>query len=147
MINHVILRGFVADEPYIHATDRGILARLRMATSEYVEIKGQMREIVEWHTVLLHGDLADIVDEQVRIGSAIEVEGKLRNRKWVDRAGTHHDTSEVAAHTLKILERIEGYRLPSQILERMPKSKERGASTTAPLKFKAPADDPDDIPF
>ncbi len=149
MINYVRLRGFVADEPYIHATDRGLLARLRLATSEYIAIKGSegMREITEWHTVLLHGDLAQIIDEHVRIGMPIEVEGKLRCRKWTDKGGTQHDTSEVAANKLEILQEIKGYNLPRAIVERMPQPKKKTAPPDLFAEFKAPADDPDNIPF
>ncbi|MFR9620279.1 MAG: single-stranded DNA-binding protein [Rikenellaceae bacterium] len=149
MINRVILRGFVADEPFIHALPNGMMARVRVATIERVLVKtsGGMREIIEWHTVFAHGELAHTIDQQVKIGTPIEVEGKLRNRKWSDRKGVQHDTAEVAADKLTVLQEIVGYTLPSQIVERMPVVKSNTTKRDKTEPIKAPLSDPDNLPF
>lgn len=135
----------MADEPLIHATDRGMLARLRMATIDYAPLNdNHVREVIEWHTILLSGELAERVDRDVNIGTPIEIHGRLRSRKWTDRKGVQHDTAEVAASHLEVLEQIEGYSLPKQILERIPIKRER---RQVPTEVSAPASDPDNLPF
>ncbi len=151
MLNRVILRGYVADDPYIRATESGKMAQLRLATIERVTIKkdNSLREITEWHSISLWNELADQADEKIRIGDAIEVEGALRTRDWEDKNGKLHRTTQIAATSLKIIEGgIEGYSLPRPIVERReslyPQKKQE---TTPRYEVKAPASDPDDLPF
>ena len=106
MINRVILRGYVADDPYIRATESGKMAQIRVATIERIthSKSGELREITEWHTITLWGELAHTIDERVRVSDVVEIEGALRTRDWEDREGKMHRTTQIAASSLKIIE-------------------------------------------
>ncbi len=153
MINRVILRGFVADEPLIRATENGRFARLRIATIERLNNPktGKIREHIEWHTVSFWGAEAIEVDKHVRVATPIEVEGALRTREWSDKANVTHKMTAIAATSLKILTQIEGYELPKSIVDKLPIdyhtcSKSQHVATPH-IEVKAPAADPDDLPF
>ncbi len=146
MLNRVILRGYVADDPFIRATERGKLARIRMITIEYLTNKeGQRQRHTEWHTVDLWGENADITDYNVRIGMSIEIEGSLRSREWQDKGGATHKITSISAHKIKILSSIDGYSLPDFIKRKIviPET----PSPKKEIEVKRPADDPDELPF
>lgn len=147
MINRVTLRGYVADHPFIRATEGGVFARIRMITIEDILIQKtrEVRRHTEWHTISLWGENAQITDEKIRIGSAIEIEGALRTREWEDKDGIKRRTTEISATKLLILSTIEGYKIPEFI------SKQINNRTPNPLskkiEVKSPAEDPDELPF
>ncbi len=149
MINRVILRGFVASEPIIRATESSRFATLRMATMERLtdHRTGRMREHTEWHTISMFGSNAVLVDERVRIGMSIEVEGALRSREWNDKSGAVRKVTEVAVTRLEILEPIEGYTLPKAIQDQMPIEYPKSMMPPPQYEVKTPAADPDDLPF
>ncbi len=148
MINRVILRGYVADYPFIRATEGGLFARLRMVTIEDIIIHKTrvVRRHTEWHTVSLWGDNAHIADQEIKIGSAIEIEGALRTREWEDKDRIKRRTTNISATKLTLLDTIEGYEIPDYITKLM-----NNRSTPTPpskkLEVKSPAEDPDELPF
>ncbi|MFI3303355.1 MAG: single-stranded DNA-binding protein [Rikenellaceae bacterium] len=150
MINRAIIRGYVADDPLIRATEGGKFARLRVATIERITIQksGITKEHIEWHTVNLWGKDADIADKEIRIGSALHIEGTIRTSEWEDRAGKLHRTADITADTITLLPTIEGYDVPRSIVEKMELLYPSKTSKRKPTyEIKAPAEDPDDLPF
>ncbi len=154
MINRVILQGFVAEEPFVRSTERGKVVRIRMATVKYrPNAEGDSHyEIVEWHTVVFWGELANIADTELHAGMAIYTEGELQTRLWEGKNGTKHRTTDIVASQLKILvDGIEGYRLPSSITpfksEASEQRESREKSENKPKPFSPPMDDIDNLPF
>ncbi len=149
MVNRVVLRGFVANEPFIRATENGRFAQLRMATIERLTNSrtGLVREHTEWHTVSMFGANAILVDERVRIGTPIEVEGALRTREFTDKRGVERKITEISVTKLEILEAIEGYSLPKSIRDIIPVELPKSTMPPPQYEVKAPAADPDDLPF
>ncbi len=148
MLNLAIIRGYVADDPFIRATESGKFARLRVVTIEKIVTKktNSVRTHTEWHTVALWGDHAELADRKIRIGSAVQIEGALRTRSWKDKDGITNKTTEISAHKLEVLNSIDGSEIPDFIVAAMPASKLPKA-TSSKLEVKRPTDDPDDLPF
>ncbi len=97
-VNKVILIGNVGNDPDIKATQSGnMIANLSIATSDSWTDKqtGQKQEKTEWHRVVVFGKLAEIVQQYVRKGSKLYIEGKLQTRKWQDQQGADRYTTEV----------------------------------------------------
>ena len=109
MINRAIIEGFVADEPFVRSTERGKVARIRVATVEHRSTANHnsVMEIVEWHTIVFWGELADIADTRLHAGMAIHAEGTLQTRQWEGRDGVKHRTTDIVASQLNILDGIE----------------------------------------
>jgi len=77
-----------------------------VATSESWKDKetGQKQERTEWHQVCFFNRLAEIAGEYLQKGSKVYVEGSLKTRKWSDRNGQDHYTTEIIAKQMQILD-------------------------------------------
>jgi single-strand DNA-binding protein len=63
-----------------------------------------MKESTEWHTVVFFDRLAEIAAEYLRKGSQVYVEGKLRTRKWQDKAtGADRYSTEIVANEMQMM--------------------------------------------
>jgi single-strand DNA-binding protein len=97
-INKVILIGNVGQDPEIRFTPSGSpVASLSLATDDSYKDRqtGQMVSVVDWHKVVVFGKLAEIVQNYVKAGSKLYVEGKQKTRKWQDKDGNDRSTTEV----------------------------------------------------
>lgn len=105
-VNKVILVGSVGQDPEArHLPSGEMVTNVSLATSESWKDKasGQQQERVEWHRVVFFGRLAEIVNEYVRKGSKIYVEGQLRTRQW-EKDGHKMYSTEVVAKEMQMLD-------------------------------------------
>lgn len=61
------------------------------------------REALDFHEVLAWGKLGEIVQQYVKKGSRIYIEGRLRNRTYVAKDGSRRSTTEVVADNMIML--------------------------------------------
>jgi single-strand DNA-binding protein len=98
-VNKVILIGNLGADPEIRRTQDGRpVANLRIATSESWRDKntGERREKTEWHRVVIFNEgLCKIVEQYLKKGSKVYLEGALQTRKWTDKDGNEKYTTEV----------------------------------------------------
>lgn len=98
-LNRVQLLGNVGAAPEIRSTQTGQrIANFNLATNESWKDKGtgEKRERVEWHRVVVFNEgLVGIVEQFVKKGSKLFVEGQIRTRKWADNAGVDHYSTEI----------------------------------------------------
>ncbi|HBH36267.1 MAG TPA: hypothetical protein DDW45_07935 [Gammaproteobacteria bacterium] len=95
-INKVILVGNLGKDPEVrHTTDGKPVANITVATSETWKDKntGERRERTEWHRVVFFDGVANIVEQYLRKGSKVYIEGKLQTRKWQDSSGQDRYTT------------------------------------------------------
>jgi single-strand DNA-binding protein len=106
-INKVILVGNLGQDPETRSMPSGkAVTNVRIATSESWRDKqtNEQKEQTEWHTVVFFDRLAEIAAEYLKKGSQVYVEGKLRTRKWQDKAtGADRYSTEVVANELQML--------------------------------------------
>ena len=105
-INKVILIGNLGAAPEIrYAASGGAIATVRLATAESWRDKesGEQQERTEWHRVVFFGRTAEVVEQYLRKGSQIYVEGRLQTRKWQDRDGNDKYTTEIVANEMQML--------------------------------------------
>ena len=88
----------------------GAVANLRLATSESWRDKqtGEMKEVTEWHSVVLYGKLAEVAGEYLRKGSQVYIEGQLRTRKWQDQSGQDRYSTEVVVNVGGTMQMLGG---------------------------------------
>ena len=106
-VNKVILIGNLGQDPESRAMPSGkAVTNLRIATSETWRDKqtGEMKEQTEWHSVVMFDRLAEIAKDYLRKGSKVYIEGRLRTRKWQDKAGQDRYTTEITANDLQMLD-------------------------------------------
>jgi single-strand DNA-binding protein len=98
-VNKVILIGNLGADPEIRRTQDGRpIANLRIATSETWRDKGtgERKERTEWHRVVIFNEgLCRVVEQYVKKGSKVYIEGQLQTRKWQDQSGQERYSTEV----------------------------------------------------
>jgi single-strand DNA-binding protein len=98
-VNKVILLGNLGADPDIRRTQDGRpIANLSIATSETWKDRntGERREKVEWHKVVVFNEgLCKVIEQYVKKGSKVYLEGQLQTRKWQDKDGNDRWSTEV----------------------------------------------------
>ncbi|MES5044492.1 single-stranded DNA-binding protein [Rhizobium nepotum] len=98
-VNKVILIGNVGADPEIRRTQDGRpIANLRIATSETWRDRnsGERKEKTEWHTVVVFNEgLCKVVEQYVKKGAKLYIEGQLQTRKWQDQTGNDRYSTEI----------------------------------------------------
>jgi len=98
-VNKVILIGNVGADPEIRRTQDGRpIGNLRIATSETWRDRnsGERKEKTEWHTVVVFNEgLCKVIEQYVKKGAKLYIEGALQTRKWQDQNGNDRYSTEV----------------------------------------------------
>ena len=87
-LNKVILIGRLGADPEIKQMVNGkSVARLSLATNQNWKDKntGEKKEKTEWHRIVVFNEgLVNVVQQYLKKGAQIYVEGQLSTRKWKD---------------------------------------------------------------
>ena len=108
MVNKVILVGNVGADPEIRTFEDGNkVARLTLATTERIfNSKTQERsDRTEWHRLVIWRGLATVVEQYVRKGSQLYVEGRIRTSEWTDANGQKRYGTDIIVDNLNMLGR------------------------------------------
>ena len=148
-LNKVLLIGRLGADPEIKQMVNGkSVARLSLATSQSWKDKssGERKEKTEWHRVVIFNEgLVSIVQQYLKKGANIYVEGALTTRKWKDESsGQDKYSTEVV---------LQGYNSSLTMLDG--KSKNDNSNLVSENKSALPNDDTqsvnndldDEIPF
>lgn len=87
-VNKVILIGNLGDDPELkYFENGGKIAKVSLATTESYRDRnsGERVDQTEWHRVEFNDKLAGIVEQYLKKGSTIYVEGKLKKDTWQDK--------------------------------------------------------------
>jgi single-strand DNA-binding protein len=105
-VNKVILVGNLGADPEVRYLPSGdAVANIRLATTDRYKDKqsGEFKEATEWHRVSFFGRLAEIVNEYLKKGSAVYIEGRIRTRKYQAQDGTDRYSTEIVADQMQML--------------------------------------------
>ncbi len=98
-VNKVILVGNLGKDPEIRRTQDGRpIANLSVATSETWRDKntGERKEKTEWHRVVVFNEgLCKVIEQYLKKGAKVYLEGALQTRKWTDKDGHDKYSTEV----------------------------------------------------
>ena len=145
-LNKVQLIGRLGADPDIKQMVNGkSVARLSIATSQSWKDKntGEKKEKTEWHRVVVFNEgLVNVVQQYLKKGAQVYIEGQLNTRKWKDeQSGQDKYSTEVVIQgfnsSLTMLGGGNSNNIPSQEIS---KSTESGSQSI-------PNDLDDDIPF
>lgn len=103
--NRVQLIGHVGNDPEVKNLDSGSkLARLSVATNEsYRNDKGERVTNTEWHNVVAWNKTAEIIENYVKKGKEVAIDGKLTTRSWEDKDGIKRYSTEVVCNEILML--------------------------------------------
>ena len=148
-VNKVILIGRLGADPEIKQMVNGkSVARLSIATGQSWKDKttGERKEKTEWHRVVIFNEgLVNVVQQYLKKGANVYIEGALTTRKWKDESsGQDKYSTEVV---------LQGYNSSLTMLDG--KSKNESSNLVSENKSSLPNDDiqtvnndlDDEIPF
>lgn len=104
--NKVNILGRLGQDPEMrYMPDGKAVATLSIATSSQFKDKesGEVKEHTEWHRVVFFGRIAEVCGEYLKKGAEIDVEGKLRTRKWTDKSNVDRYTTEIVGKEMLML--------------------------------------------
>lgn len=145
-VNKVILIGNLGADPEIKSFDNGgMIANFNLATTERWKDKntGETKEQTDWHRVTVRrAPLAKVVQDYIRKGMSVYIEGRLRNRSW-ETNGEKKYVTEVDVEELTILTpKSQNSAAPIQAT---PVSAAAASMQATPVTSSAPGED--DLPF
>lgn len=102
--NSVQLIGRLGNDPEIRNFDSGKkMASFSLATNEsYFNNKGEKVEDTQWHNIVVWGKKADVVENYLKKGAEIAIEGKLVNRSY-ESNGSKKYITEISLNELLML--------------------------------------------
>jgi len=145
-LNKVLLIGRLGADPEIKQMTNGKnVARLSLATSQNWKDKntGEKKQKTEWHRVVIFNEgLVNVVQQYLKKGSQVYIEGQLSTRKWRDeQSGQDKYSTEVL---------IQGYNSSLTMLGGRTENENNNQNTIPSTKDEtsSPSNDLDDeIPF
>ena len=148
-LNKALLIGRLGADPEIKQMVNGkSVARLSVATSQSWKDKstGERKEKTEWHRVVIFNEgLVNVVQQYLKKGANVYIEGALTTRKWKDESsGQDKYSTEVV---------LQGYNSSLTMLDG--RSKSESSNLVSENKSSLPNDDfqpsnsdlDDEIPF
>ncbi|NQW43246.1 MAG: single-stranded DNA-binding protein [Bacteroidetes bacterium] len=105
LINSVRLIGNVGATPEVKSFDNGNkVARLRIATNDRQKnAKGEVVEITYWHSLVVWGKQAEIIEKYVDKGEKLAIEGTLVNREYLNDKGEKKFITEIRVNEFEFL--------------------------------------------
>jgi len=145
-LNKVLLIGRLGADPEIKQMVNGkSVARLSLATSQSWKDKntGEKKEKTEWHRIVVFNEgLVNVVQQYLKKGAQVYIEGQLSTRKWKDeKTGQDKYSTEIL---------IQGYNSSLTMLGGSSQNNIASQDTNQNIENSNPAsqnDLDDDIPF
>lgn len=104
-VNKVILVGNLGKDPVIRSMGSGDrVATFSLATSENWRDKtsGERKEKTQWHNIAVFNEnIVKVVENYVKKGSKVYIEGQLESRKYTDKDGVEKYMTEVVINRFK----------------------------------------------
>ena len=144
-VNKVIILGNLGADPELRSSPSGITTcRLSIATSMNWTDKnsGEKKEKTEWHRIVFFGRSAEVLDQYVKKGQQLYVEGRLQTNKY-EKDGIERYSTDIIGESFNF---ISGSGSGSSNNNQF--SEDMNQDTNNNKKKELNADDfEDDIPF
>jgi single-strand DNA-binding protein len=107
-VNKVLLSGRLTRDPELRYTPSGTaVSSFSIASSRsYKGQDGEWKQAVAFVNVVAWSKQAVLVNEYLKKGSAVFVEGRLNSRSWETEEGQKRSALEVTAERVQFLDRI-----------------------------------------
>ncbi len=98
--NSVRLVGNLGMDPEVKTFDTNKkLARVSLATKEtYKNNKGEKITETQWHNLVIWGAQAQLVEDLLKKGDEIAIEGRIANSNYTDKDGNKRYVSEIVVN-------------------------------------------------
>ena len=105
--NEVRLVGHLGANPELFTAESGKkILKVSLATNEtFKNDKGEKVTQTEWHNLVMFGKRAEVVAKYLNKGSHLAVDGKLKTRRYVDKAGIEKYVTEIIVNDALFLDK------------------------------------------
>lgn len=109
-LNKVFILGNLTRDPELRQTPSGqAVCSFSIATNSiYTDKMGQKQKQAEFHNIVAWGRQAEIINQYLRKGNLLLVEGRLQTRSWDDQQGVKHWKTEIIAQQIQLGPRPAG---------------------------------------
>jgi single-strand DNA-binding protein len=107
--NSVRLTGFTGTDPVIvnFAQDKR-MARVSIAVNEYYKnSSGEGVNQTQWFNLIFWNKKVELVEDLIKKGTNISIEGKLSTQSYVDKKGEQRFSTEIIVNALEIISAID----------------------------------------
>lgn len=148
-LNKVFIVGNLTRDPELRQTSAGqAVCTFGIATNRFFnDASGQKQKQTEFHTAVAWGRNAEIVNQYLKKGSSILVEGRLRTRSWQDAEGRKHWRTEVIAERIQLGPRSAAGAVSAPRAEETPQVPPQDQTPIIELPEEGGEIDPKEIPF
>lgn len=96
--------GNLTRDPELRQTPTGqAVCSFSIATNRfYTDSTGQKQKQAEFHNIVSWGRQAEIVNQYLKKGNSVLVEGRLQTRSWQDQQGGKHYRTEIIAERVQL---------------------------------------------
>ena len=104
-VNKVILVGNLGRDAELRYTPGGAaVSKFSLATTEvWTDKSGQRQESTEWHNIDLWGKQAESLNEYLRKGKQVYIEGRLQTDEYTDKEGAKRKSTKVRCDRVVLL--------------------------------------------
>jgi single-strand DNA-binding protein len=105
--NSVRLTGYAGTDPAIvHFGDDKKMARLSLGVHEfYKNSLGEAVEQTQWFNLIFWNKRVDLIENAIKKGTQLFVEGKLSAQSYTDKNGDQRYTTEIVVNELEVIEK------------------------------------------
>jgi single-strand DNA-binding protein len=104
-VNKVIILGNLGADPELRSSPSGVTTcRLSIATSMNWTDKGsgEKKEKTEWHRVVFFGRSAEVIDQYLKKGQQLYVEGRLQTSKY-EKDGIERYSTDIIGESFNFI--------------------------------------------
>ena len=146
-VNKVIILGRLGADPELRSSPSGVTScNLSIATSQNWTDKssGEKKEKTEWHRIVFFGRSAEVIDQYVKKGQELYIEGSLSTSKY-EKDGIERYTTNIIGSSFNF---ISGSGSSSSNSNNSQFNNDMNQDTNAKSQETSSKDDfDDDIPF
>lgn len=101
-INKALIYGNITRDIELRTTQGGTsVASFSVATNRKYKVDGQQKEDVQFHNCVAWGKTAELMHQYLGKGSGVFIEGRLQTRKWEDKKGVTHYSTEIVVENMQ----------------------------------------------
>ena len=150
-LNKAFIFGNLTRDPELRALPSGMnVANFSVATNRvFRDRDGKKQEQTDFHNVVVFGRSADSVNQYLKKGSSVMIEGRIQTRSWEGKDGEKKYRTEIVADRVQFGPRSSGAGSARQSEEMPEGGADEMPSNAGGAGIEYPKDDinPDDIPF
>ncbi len=150
-INKAFIFGNLTRDPELRALPSGMnVVNFSVATNRvFRDRDGKKQEQADFHNVVVFGRQADTVNQYLKKGSSVFVEGRIQTRSWEGKDGEKKYRTEIVADRVQFGPRSSGAGGARRSEDSGETPPEDAGPASGGSGIEYPKDDinPDDIPF